>query len=275
MLFEFSGNSEDIEVEIDYDKKHLENKYETGVLKYRLFNVTQDIHVNVSSKKIISSANYNLRYFGTTERDEFNYIFDESSKIINGGLFKEENALSISFDNIKIIRNNIPLELDSEIDFQIYGHLIEDKLPDEILNTTALINSNIDYKNKTIAIYNQDEIFTLYFRNIKKVPKYYLQINVHVIVGDFLFNEDFLSYSIPIDLSPYIPDENKDNDSQKANLTIVIILAVVLPIVIIIIIVVFSYIYIKMKGENKSLEERVYSVEMLNANKKKEKTVFV
>ena len=275
MLFEFSGNSEDIEVEIDYDKKHLENIYETGVLKYRLFNVTQDIHLNVSSKKIISSANYNLRYFGTTERDEFNYIFDESSKIINGGLFKEENALSISFDNIKIIRNNIPLELDSEIDFQIYGHLIEDKLPDEILNTTALINSNIDYKNKTIAIYNQDEIFTLYFINIKKVPKYYLQINVHVIVGDFLFNEDFLSYSIPIDLSPYMPEENTNDDQNGQSIALVITLIVGLLLIIIIIIVVFSYIYIKMKGKNKTLEERVLSVEMLNSDKKKEKTVFV
>jgi hypothetical protein len=277
ILIEFSSSVEGLNLALNYSNYETENDYETGVIKHRLFNVSQNIFLSISSNKIINSANYNLRFFASTKEKEFNYIFNESSKIINERLFIDENDLSISFDNIKIRKNNTRLNYEYQIDFQIYGNLIEDKdkIKDEILNTTALIYSNMEYKNKTITTYNKEENFTLYFKNIKKVPRYYLKINIHIIIQDFLFNEDYLSYSIPIDLSPYIPDENKDNDSQKANLTIVIILAVVLLIVIIIIIVVFSYIYIKMKGENKSLEERVYSVEMLNANKKKEKTVFV
>jgi len=100
-------------------------------------------------------------------------------------------------------------------------------------------------------------------------------LNIHVTIGNFLFNEDFLSYAIPIDLSPYIPNENKKDDSQDNNIVFVIILVVSLLLVIIIIIVVFSIIYMKLKGKNKTLEERVLSVEMLNADKKKKKTVFV
>lgn len=151
----------------------------------------------------------------------------------------------------------------------------KDELPDGILNTTTLIYSKIDYKSNTIAIYNIDDNFTLYFKNIKKVPKYLLKINIHVIIKDYFFNEDFLSYVMPIDLSPYMPDENKNNDQQDNNVVFIVIFPVILLVAIIIIIVVFSIVYIKMKGKNKTLEERVLSVEMLNANKKKEKTVFV
>jgi hypothetical protein len=276
ILFEFSGNNKDIKVQLDYNNPLLESDYQTGVLKYRLFNVTQDIYLNVSSDEKISFGNYNLRYFGTTKEREFNYIFNESSKIINESLFKAENVLSISFDNIKIIKNNTPLEYDKEIDFQVYGHLFEEDAnnQDEILNTTALIYSNTNYKNKTIAIYNKDKYFTLYFRNLQKVPRYHLQINIHVIIVDFFYNEDFLSYSIPIDLSSLMPDENK-SDQQNDKIIYVIILVVGLLLIIIIIIVVFSIIYIKLKGKNKTLEERVLSVELLNTDKKKEKTVFV
>jgi hypothetical protein len=103
ILFEFSGNNKDIKVQLDYNSPLLESDYQTGVLKYRLFNVTQDIYLNVSSDEKISFGNYNLRYFGTTKEREFNYIFNESSKVINESLFKAENVLSISFDNIKII----------------------------------------------------------------------------------------------------------------------------------------------------------------------------
>ena len=72
-----------------------------------------------------------------------------------------------------------------------------------------------------------------------------------------------------------MPEENRNDDQNGQSIALVITLIVGLLLIIIIIIVVFSYIYIKMKGKNKTLEERVLSVEMLNSDKKKEKTVFV
>jgi len=276
-MFEVSSNIEDIEVGVNYNNCLKEN-YETGVLKYRCIKLTHDLHLNVSSNKIIDFATYNLRFFGTNKSKEYEYIFDKSSKVINETILKDNNSLSISFDNLNIINNYARLDpLKNKVVFQVYGYLLDENniRQGEILNTTSLISSSIDYKNKTIVTYGNETNFTLYFENIKIIPSYLLKLNIHVTIGNFLFNEDFLSYAIPIDLSPYIPNENKKDDSQDNNIVFVIILVVSLLLVIIIIIVVFSIIYMKLKGKNKTLEERVLSVEMLNADKKKKKTVFV
>ena len=273
LLLEFSRNSKDIKVKIDYDKCLLEQDYQTGVLKYRLTDLNNfsndSILLSVSSDNKENFGNYNFRYFGTTKSMENAFIFSESSKIINEKLFIENSSLSISFDNIKILVNNTPLKNDSKVYFQIFGHLFEESniIANEILNTTSLISSNIYYKNKTIATFSKDKDFNLYFANIKKVTIYYLQLNVHVIIGEKLNDEDFLSYIIKIDLSDYIDKEQKN---QNKNIILVISIISGLLLTIIIIIIVFSCVYTKLKDKNKSLEDRVNSVEMLNAEKDKE-----
>ena len=94
--------------------------------------------------------------------------------------------------------------------------------------------------------------FNISFNNISRDNYYFeLQIKVHVVIKSYFLNEEYLIYSLPIDLKKYL---EKNNSSHF----FYIILGLVGAIVIIIII--FLILTYRFKKKNSELKDKVLSI---------------
>ena len=252
VLLEFSTNYEDIQLNIfSSDYKNITSstimKNENGVQKYRFLSLKSNLHLRIKNPKNILKANYVLRYFTTEEKREYKYLFKKTYKI---GKIKEnqDNTVSLifEFDNIVINRTE-----NKDVYFKIYSFLFkkEDIINNEILNTSARINSKSSYENQTI-INETEKKFTICFNNISRNNFYYeMQIKVHVVIKDFFLNEEYLIYSIPMNLEKYL---------KKSKLRYYIIFGLVGLIIIIIIIYFISC--FKFRKNYSELKDKVLSI---------------
>ena len=265
IMIEFSPNNEGIKLQITHEKdlskdislNCFENTIE-GKQKYRIDDSNERINLNIIIPENLTDANYILRYFFTKKEDEFEFQFNQSFEKTIFEIKENFANISLKFKKINILKNGQPqnkTNFNGTI-YKIFGFLfIDENNNKKFLNTSAFIPYEIPYKAKDLIFYNENETFTLNFTNISKTnSKFYLKIEANIMFGDFLFNREFLVYTLPIDLT----NDFKKRYKKFLNKLEIIILC--LGIVIILIIILLIVIYLKMKKKNKNLKEKVLSI---------------
>jgi len=259
IFVEFSPNYQDLKLTFD-DKDNISFLYFTtgGFQKYRIIENNKGmVYFNVSNPNKRKDANYLLRYYYTEEKKENKYEFDNrfSLEEIDSGDDDNYVSISIKFNNIKIKVNNTELTNDKyNITFFVNGFLYKkDENKKELLNTSAVIKSReYLYKAKTSSIYRYDKNIILIFKNISRDNNYIynLQFKVNVYIdNDNIYNEEFLTYNIEVDLT----------DLKSSKIYIYFIVGAAILILIIIFFVAFYY-FRKIKRNNDQLKEKVLSI---------------
>ena len=259
IFVEFSPNYQDLKLTFD-DKDNISFLYFTtgGFQKYRIIENNKGmVYFNVSNPNKRKDANYLLRYYYTEEKKENKYEFDNrfSLEEIDSGDDDNYVSISIKFNNIKIKVNNTELTNDKyNITFFVNGFLYKkDENKEELLNTSAVIKSReYLYKAKTSSIYRYDKNIILIFKNISRDNNYIynLQFKVNVYIdNDNIYNEEFLTYNIEVDLT----------DLKSSKIYIYFIVGAAILILIIIFFVAFYY-FRKIKRNNDQLKEKVLSI---------------
>jgi len=109
-----------------------------------------------------------------------------------------------------------------------------------LLNTSAFISFEPSYKNNTEIKYKDNNKFELCFINMDK--KYFifdLQIKINIIFNEFnefLFKEDSLVYTLPIDLTNELKDNALEDYLSKNKINLIIIF-------IIVVIIIYNFVY--------------------------------
>jgi hypothetical protein len=252
-LIEFSANYEDLIIEISEDS-NITFINETGIKKYLISKVDEDIKIKVKNPNKRPNSNYIIRYFSTTQGDEYNYTLIKTHKTFKMEVNSDDTVnFKFEFENIKIRKKGNIIQR-NDVYFEIYSSLfVEGKIDNnEKLETIATLSSKASFSDKIITKYMVDNDFNISFKNItREFYKYNLQIKIHVLLKDSFLNEDYLVYSIPIDLTNYLKSNEK--------LYIVYIL-IALVVIIIIIIIIFCIIYKKLKKQNLDLKDKVLSI---------------
>ena len=268
MIIEFSPNYKDIELLFDDSMKNYFKKLdsETGTQKYKIQN-------NINFEKIIlnvnthnkSDGNYLLRYYFTnneTLKDEFEYKLDKLCDKKKRDLGNDNYDFSFIFNKFEIYLNKELIDGKSKtINLQIYGSLFSGEINNqEILNSSAIISSIPIYENQTEVIYRNNTGFELYFCNISKTyKKYNLQIKINIKINDYFFNEKFIVYSVPIDLS----EEFKEDLTKFLKKYYVLIISIS---TIIIIALIFIILYFKLKKKNEKFKKGVLAISFASEN---------
>ena len=258
IFVEFSPNYQDLKLTFD-DKDNIDFLYFTtgGFQKYRIKeNDNGMVYFNVSNPNKRNDANYILRYYYTEETMENKYEFDNSFSLEEIDSSDDDNFVSISlkFNNIKVTRNNVELTDENyTITFFVNGFLYKkEENKEKLLNTSAVIkNREYLYKAKTSSIYRYDKNIILIFKNISRDDNYIydLQFRVNVYIDDDnIFNEEFLTYNIEVDLT----------DIKSSKVYIWVIISAGILIFIILIFIGFYYCR-KIILRNEQLREEVLS----------------
>lgn len=263
ILVEFSPNYNDLELIFDDNNIVYTKKLATGFQKYRIISSSsENIFFNVSNRNNRKNANYLLRYYYSEEDREYNYILDYNYKMENkSSNVPDDFTLELIFNKIDILRNNTHLfpSSDERITFEIYASLFQKSDDDEeFLNSSALIYKKPSYVNKTLHKYNEEDTFCLIFKNIPKNINSILELRlgINVIIEQNIFNEEFLAYTLEVDLNYKDKENNGDND-------LVIIISITVSVVVFVGLIIFSIICFfrirKLKKNNSELQEKVLS----------------
>jgi hypothetical protein len=123
-----------------------------------------------------------------------------------------------------------------------------------LLNTSAFISSKFSYENYTEINYTDNNKFKICFNNMDKtVYKYNMQIKINIIFNNYFFKEDFLVYTLPIDLT-----------AEFISKDFIIIISLI--IIIIIIVLIFLFYNFKLRKRNKNLEKRILTFSLTSVN---------
>ena len=261
ILIEFSPNYNDLELKFETKDIIYNISNVTGFQKHRIISSNNTIiNFTIKNTNKRKDANYILRYFYTYQKDENNYILDENFRLKDESKDSEKISISLTFPNIKVLKNNSPLPIDQNynITFFVYAYLFsKEELKEELVNTSACINNrNYLYKAETISIYGYSNIY-LFFQNILRQHnyKYELQIRVNVYISDSIFNEEFLTYSLSLDLTDI--KEKIDKTDDGVNIFIWIIMGVIIFIIVFLIV---FFIFRKLRRDNNNLKQKILSI---------------
>jgi hypothetical protein len=101
-LIEFSANYEDLIIEISEDS-NITFINETGIKKYLISKVDEDIKIKVKNPNKRPNSNYIIRYFSTTQGDEYNYTLIKTHKTFKMEVNSDDTVnFKFEFENIKI-----------------------------------------------------------------------------------------------------------------------------------------------------------------------------
>ena len=259
---EFSSNCECIELTFCEDIKEYKDKRKIigGIQKF-FINITYNnknqncIRVQTNpnyeySHKSLKKANYIIRY-SETDKEEFDFELDLQGEIKNE-------------DDIPVleIKNNIKKNYTFTGFFYIYEK--NERYKNEILNTTAIIESTITYID-TINFSN--EIFAKQKFNMSKsiIAEEY-EGTAFFIVPDNKMERGKSYYSYNFNIFKQEVKNDSDKEKNKKNDTLAFILMSVLLIFIIIITIIFILTYIRIKAKNKDLENQVNSISFVDEN---------
>ena len=250
ILVEFIPVCKEMKLESETKTKiNLEKDINYGMVqKYRITENKENVALNVISPPNSSNCSYLLRYYYSTSYLETKYKFNIKYNIKKG---KSKNDVILDFNKIEVI----PQNKSNNMYFSIYGFLYknESEIKKEFINSSYQ-NDVFKAQVKNICDCN----FNLTFNNIKTYDNdnyiYYLQIKIFSREKKKFLNEEFLMYTLEIDLS----------DIFKSNL-IWLISAIAISIIIILIIV-FIICAIKMKKKNANLEEKVLAISFQSGN---------
>ena len=221
-----------------------------NVQNYRIIGASDDFILKVKVPQDISYGTFIIRYYFTQQQNETNYKLNKNFHIMKGN---KENDIILEFDKFEIENNNKDT-IERKILFKIYGFLYQDEndIKNESFNSSKAIQEKI-YKNQ--ALIQKDTNFSLYFSGVKSNNNnnyiFNLYLKIIVFEGKNLFNEQFLVYTLPVNLK-------KELKGKFPKIWIIIISSLVL--IIIIIIIIFTIGLIKLKKKNTNLKEKVLSV---------------
>jgi len=222
-------------------KINLEKDINYGMVKkYRITENEENVALKVISPQNSSNCSYLLRYYYSKSENETKYKFNEKFNIKKG---KSKHDVIFDFNKIEVI----PQNKSKNMYFSIYGFLYkyESEIKKEFINS-SFQNDVFKAQVKNISDCN----FNLSFNNIKTYDNdnyiYYLQIKIFSHEKKKFLNEEFLMYTLEIDLS----------DIFKSNLIWLISSIAISISIIIILIMVFIICTIKMKKKNANLEEK-------------------
>ena len=264
LIFEFSSNYKDINIEffinntnnityIDYDKR-VENGIQKLILKSIVNNFTMEISTDNNCEELNSTIkyiNYMLKYYYYDEKNEISdYIFNNCPKITKLSQYDNEIDLNLTFENAYFIKNNNTHYLNCTYFIRLYSSVIKN----ELLNTTAFINSNVIFSKKIMTNESQQN-FTINLYELLKEKKYSLSVLIKIKKKSNQNNEinndsEELLRAFEIEINP------KDYMDTDNNTLIFIIVSSLLFIIIVIVVTIT--IYLKMK--NKHLKERILSI---------------
>ena len=257
VLVEFSPNYRDLKLTLDESSDIDFISFTTGGFqKYRIKRSNfGKVYFNVSNINNKIDAIYILRYYYTRNSEENIYEFDKSfsRKDISSSDGNDYISIELIFNNIKIKRNNSDLINEKyNITFFVYGFLYrKDETKEDFLKTSMLYkNRKYLYKAETSSIYRYNEKIFLDFKDISRKDnyKYDLQIRIKVYNdNDNIFNEEFLTYNVEIDLT--------DIKSSKNYVTFIIIGVIIF--VLIIVVVVVLILCRRFKKNSDQLKEKV------------------
>ena len=215
--------------------------------KYRISGFSDDFILKLKVPKDISYGNHIIRYYFTEKQKEFKYELNKKFTK------RKVNDVDIIFEFNKLeIINNYNYTTEEKIIFKIYGFLYSDEIDikNEFFNSSKETPGKI---SKSQIFIQKDTNFSLYFSNVKSIIsnnyKFYLQMKIIVYVGENLFNEHFLIYTLPVNLE-------KELDKK---LTIIII-SLILLVLLVIIIIIFTIGLVQLKKKNSNLKKEVLSI---------------
>ena len=248
ILVEFIPVCKEMKLESE-TKINLEKDINYGMVqKYRITEIKDEVTLKVISPQNSSNCSYFLRYYYSTLENEIKYKLNEKFSIRKG---KNNNDIILDFNKIEIIPQN------KNINFNIFGFLYkyESEIKKKFINSSFQNGISIaQAKNIT------DSNFNLSFNNIKKYDNddyiYYLQIKIFSREIKKFLNEEFLMYTLEIDLA----------DIFKSYTTRFIIAIAIAIFIIIILIIAFFICIIKMKKKNIKLEEKVLAISFQTGN---------
>ena len=235
----------DNEIIITNEILHTDN----GIKKYRITKCNNSFRIKIKKIKNKLNQNYILRYYYSNPNRENIYTFSKIYKVYKIEEYSNDTVfIKFEFDKINIT-NNYSVK---KCSFKIYSFLFieENIINGEKIDTLAILSSKPSYEDE-ILIHEEEPKFNISFKNISRDNyNYVLQIKVHILINDTFFNEDYLVYSLPINLKKQL---------EKTNKKLYLILGLVGG-VIILIITIFIISYIKIKHKNIELKEKVLSI---------------
>jgi hypothetical protein len=220
------------------------------VQKYRISDEIDNITLKVVSPQNSLNCSYLLRYYYSKSQLELKYKFNENFNIKEGNNKKD---VILDFNKLEII----PQNASKNLRFNIYGFLYkyENEIKKEFINSS--------YQNEIFRAQAKNIIdanFNLNFSNIKTYDNadyiYYLQIKIFCRDITNFLNEEFLMYTLEIDLA----------DIFKSYTNRFIISIAIAIFIIIILIIAFFICIIKMKKKNIKLEEKVLAISFQTGN---------
>ena len=250
IMVEFIPDCSRITIDKEDKSIKVQNIYDNNgfVQKFRVIGFKDNFILKVKVPQDISYAIYIIKYYFSKEQKEQNYKLNKQfkKKKVN-----QKNDIIFEFNKFEITNNNNNT-INRHMLFKIYGFLYSDENDiKKYFNSSNIIQENI-FKNHTFI--QNDKNFSLYFSDVKSKYKnsYIFNLQIKIIVSEigYSFNENFLIYTLPVNLE----------EELKGELTLTwIIIISSLVLVIIIIIIIFSIGLIKLKKKNTNLKERVLS----------------
>jgi len=287
LIIEFSPNYKDIKLNFVNSKKNLTYKKNitNGIQKYRINNNKTDILLSINNPENISNGSYLLRYYFLKNNDEFEYKFDQYSYSTTKNNDKNNKAdICLKFNKFEIHYNKALVsynisnintyeinedekndQKNSKIRLKIYGFLYKsentNKEYSELLNTSAFISSKFSYENNTEINYTDNNNFEICFNKMNKnYYKYDMQIKINIRFNDSFCKEDSLVYTLPIDLTKELKEED---NSTMPNYVIFLIFLIIFIIIVLLIVLLRFF---KLKKRNNNLENQVLSIKLTSVN---------
>ena len=190
---------------------------------------------------------------------EYIYSFDKNYNYNLESSNENNVAFSLTFNNIKVSQNYEsfnPIVKKYNITFYVYAFLYPiNSNSEELVNTSSLIYTRkYLYQNKTKSICYYDKNIKLYFDNVSRMDNYTydLTLKINAFIDNNLLNEEFLVYTIGLNLTDI---GKKTEPSSKLTMILLIIIGVVLVIVLVIVFI-FVFKRMKKKRDNINLEDK-------------------
>ena len=262
-IFEFSSNYKNIEINIfsnnsnqiinlDYEKR-VQNGIQEYILKKNninnfIFEISTDNIKNLTDN--IKYINYMFKYYYYDEKNEiYDFIFNNSPNITKLNQYNNKVDLKIVFENIYLLQNNNTKYLKCQYHIRLYSSVMEN----ELLNTTAYINSEVIDSTEIITVEGQKN-FTIELYELSGDEEYKLSVLLKFSInGKSSTEEDkqdfFRVFEIEINPNEYIDDDSKISQ--------ILFIACSILFLIVIIAVIIT---IKLRRKNKDLQDRILTI---------------
>ena len=271
-IIEFSSNYKYLNLILSDSVDLYYYKEEFGIKKY-FVSINQnnpdenyfeiEINKNIPKKEknnsnYCQSANYLVIYY-QIERSENNNNYNYKPELF-GKIRKNSKNITIE--------NKNPLDLNYDYTITLICNIYQKNniLEDELINTTAIIESESKFTKNTTVDKN-DKSITFDYEDLTINNKDYIG-TIFIIFQNENSKRNRIYYSFPFEIIE--EDDNIDDDDENKKIYKLIIIISTISLVIIIIIIILAISYRKILNKNKDLEKRVNQISFADENSTKD-----